>query len=89
LQKIFKKKLKYWKRNWREKYETYYSDCVSAKPDSGTIRWTTEKVVEGFREGYAEDVIAHRGVIEAGLNFIGKPYAPQQLAKKLREILRN
>jgi len=42
-----------------------------------------------YTSGYAENVIAHRGVIEQGLNFIGKPYAPQQLAKKLRDILGN
>ena len=40
-----------------------------------------------YTSGYAENVIAHRGVIEKGLNFIGKPYAPHHLAKKLREVL--
>jgi two-component system, cell cycle sensor histidine kinase and response regulator CckA len=40
-----------------------------------------------YTSGYAEDVIAHRGAIEEGLSFIGKPYDPQGLAKKLREVL--
>jgi len=40
-----------------------------------------------FTSGYTENVIAHHGVIDAGLNFIGKPYTPQSLAKKLRDVL--
>jgi PAS domain S-box-containing protein len=40
-----------------------------------------------YTSGYTENAIAHHGVIDAGLSFIGKPYAPQTLAKKLREVL--
>ncbi len=40
-----------------------------------------------YSSGYTENTIAHHGVIEEGLNFIGKPYSLQNLAKKLREVL--
>ena len=40
-----------------------------------------------FTSGYAEDTIAHHGILDEGLNFIGKPYTPQALAKKIREVL--
>ncbi|NLH48086.1 MAG: PAS domain S-box protein [Myxococcales bacterium] len=40
-----------------------------------------------FTSGYTEDAIAHHGVIDAGLHFIGKPYTPQNLARKIREVL--
>lgn len=40
-----------------------------------------------FTSGYTEDIIAHHGVIEDGLNFIGKPYSLTLLAKKIREAL--
>jgi len=40
-----------------------------------------------FTSGYTEDVIAHSGVIEKGLNFIGKPYTPAALSQKIREVL--
>lgn len=40
-----------------------------------------------YSSGYTENAIAHHGIIDEGLNFIGKPYSPQSLAKKLREVL--
>jgi two-component system cell cycle sensor histidine kinase/response regulator CckA len=40
-----------------------------------------------FTSGYAEDSIVHHGVVEAGLSFLAKPYLPQTLAKKVREVL--
>ncbi len=40
-----------------------------------------------FSSGYPENVIAHRGVLEPGLFFIGKPYTKAQLGAKLSEAL--
>lgn len=40
-----------------------------------------------FTSGYPENVIAHHGVLEPGLCFIGKPYTKLQLARKLSEAL--
>ncbi len=40
-----------------------------------------------FTSGYTEDMIVRHGVREKELNFIGKPYSPQAIAAKIREIL--
>jgi CheY-like chemotaxis protein len=40
-----------------------------------------------FSSGYGEDIIAKQGVLDAGLDFIGKPYRPNELAAKVRGIL--
>ena len=37
--------------------------------------------------GYTADVIAHHGVLEAGVHFIAKPFTPSELAVKIREVL--
>jgi|WetSurMetagenome_2_1015567.scaffolds.fasta_scaffold06344_3 two-component system, cell cycle sensor histidine kinase and response regulator CckA len=50
-----------------------------------TILYPEIKVL--FTSGYTEDVIVHHGVVEAQLNFIGKPYSLQALAAKIREAL--
>ena len=40
-----------------------------------------------FMSGYTANVIAHHGVLDEGLDFLGKPYNPQSLAAKVRTLL--
>jgi len=40
-----------------------------------------------FMSGYTANVIAHRGVLEDGVNFIQKPVSNRELAVKVREAL--
>ena len=40
-----------------------------------------------FMSGYTEDIIAKRGIISAGLNFIHKPFVLTGLAEKVRAVL--
>ncbi|WP_051957745.1 hybrid sensor histidine kinase/response regulator [Desulfobacter vibrioformis] len=40
-----------------------------------------------FTSGYTANVIAHRGVLDEGFNFINKPFSKQDLSIKIRSIL--
>ncbi|MBR9981572.1 MAG: transporter substrate-binding domain-containing protein [Desulfatitalea sp.] len=40
-----------------------------------------------FMSGYTADVIAHRGVLDAGVQFLQKPFSIQALAVKVRQVL--
>jgi CheY-like chemotaxis protein len=40
-----------------------------------------------FMSGYTADVIAHRGTLDEGINFIEKPFSKAELAAKVREVL--
>jgi PAS domain S-box-containing protein len=40
-----------------------------------------------YTSGYDQDVIAHRGVLRPGVAYIPKPYTPDGLAAKVREVL--
>jgi CheY-like chemotaxis protein len=40
-----------------------------------------------FTSGYADDAIAHYGVLDPGIDFLAKPYTPATLTRQVREIL--
>jgi len=42
-----------------------------------------------FKSGYTADIIAHQGVLDDGVHFIQKPFSVQELAEKVREVLRD
>src|SRR5579871_4773331 len=49
---------------------------------------TAERAVRVlFMSGYTESAIAHRGILEAGLQYLQKPFTPESLAEKVREVL--
>ncbi len=40
-----------------------------------------------FMSGHAEQAIANRGALEPGVAFLPKPFTPERLARKVREVL--
>ena len=40
-----------------------------------------------FTSGYAEPIVADHGVLAPGIQFLAKPYTPESLAAKVREVL--
>ena len=59
---------------------------------SGRVLWDRLRVLRPdarvlFMSGYTDDAIARHGVLERGIAFLQKPFTPQRLAEKVREVL--
>lgn len=60
---------------------------MNGKEISGRISERHPDIRTLFSSGYTAEVIDRQGMLETGIDFIGKPYTSQQLTAKVREIL--
>jgi response regulator RpfG family c-di-GMP phosphodiesterase len=61
------------KKNGREVYE----QISKVSPETAVL----------FMSGYTQDIIDSQGIIEEGLHFISKAASPEEILRKVRELL--
>jgi len=68
-------------------------DVVMPKKSGKEVSDAIRKIKSGIRvlltSGYTADIINTKGITEEGLEFISKPITPNNLLRKVREVLDN
>jgi two-component system cell cycle sensor histidine kinase/response regulator CckA len=81
------------KKDIRESFDLLFTDLVmprmGGKEHAYLFRQTQPAPRVLFTSGYPEKSMAHSGELVAGIAFLHKPYTPDILARKVREILDN
>jgi CheY-like chemotaxis protein len=76
---------------YRDKIDLLITDVVMPGMNGKELKERIEVMSPAikvlFMSGYPADIVAHRGVLEEGVEFLQKPFTPVMLAKKVREVL--
>jgi two-component system, cell cycle sensor histidine kinase and response regulator CckA len=71
--------------------ELLISDVIMPKMNGRQLyerlRATKPQLKALFMSGYTENVIAQHGILDAGINFLQKPYGIDQLSRKVHDVL--
>ncbi|MFP4087314.1 MAG: transporter substrate-binding domain-containing protein [Desulfobacteraceae bacterium] len=62
---------------------------MSGKDLAGEISKIRPAIRTLYMSGYTANVIAHHGVLDKGVHFVGKPFTFDSLARKVREVMGN
>jgi PAS domain S-box-containing protein len=60
---------------------------VSAKELVQRLKQLKPELRVLYTSGYTENTVVHQGVVDAGVNFLAKPYLPADLSRAVRKVL--
>jgi PAS domain S-box-containing protein len=60
---------------------------MNGKELARNIKTIHPEIIVLFISGYTDDIIARHGILEEDVHFLGKPFSPSTLARKIRQSL--
>ena len=60
---------------------------MTGKQTADRLRAVRPEMKVLYMSGYSDDVISRRGMLDAGIDYIAKPFTPETLARKIRLVL--
>jgi PAS domain S-box-containing protein len=76
---------------WPDAIDLAITDVVmpgmTGREFAGRLKLLRPEVKLIYMSGYAEAAITHRGVLDSGIAFLAKPFEPEELAAKVREVM--
>jgi PAS domain S-box-containing protein len=76
---------------WPDPIDLAITDVVmpgmTGREFGGRLKLLRPEVKLIYMSGYAEAAITHRGVLDSGIAFLAKPFEPEELAAKVREVM--
>jgi len=60
---------------------------MTGKQSADQLRLVRPELKVLYMSGYTDDVISRRGLLDAGIDYIAKPFTPEGLAQKIRIVL--
>ncbi|HEY9070982.1 MAG TPA: transporter substrate-binding domain-containing protein [Candidatus Ozemobacteraceae bacterium] len=80
-----------WMTGNRDRIDLVITDVIMPGMDGASLMRRLTPLRPGIRciyiSGYPSEAISHHGVLEEGVQFLAKPFTPQQLGAKIREVL--
>lgn len=78
-------------RNKDQKFQLLLTDVIMPGMNGKELKKAVEiicpKIKTLFMSGYTTNIIAHQGVLDDAVNFISKPFDPDDLLRKVSELL--
>jgi len=75
----------------KPKIDLLFTDVIMPQMDGKELSEALQKIYPNlkilFASGYTDNHIAHRGVLDPGVHFIGKPYSVNLVAWNIRKLL--